>query len=95
MPGLTGEYLTKVVALQNDHSKASAKSSEIQYFPVGLEQGGTMLLSDYVCFSCDYNLTFVRFNDVWVLDMVTKTWSCPSIRGKKPSGRFGHSQVSI
>lgn len=37
----------------------------------------------------------VRFNDVWVLDMTEMRWSCPNIRGKKPSGRFGHSQVFI
>jgi len=23
------------------------------------------------------------------------TWSCPNIRGKKPSGRFGHSQMAV
>ena len=39
------------------------------------------------------DVIFCRFNDVWVLDMVNMTWSCPNIRGKKPSGRFGHSQV--
>ena len=38
-------------------------------------------------------LFYRRFNDVWVLDMTQMTWSCPNIRGKKPSGRFGHSQV--
>jgi len=30
-----------------------------------------------------------------VLDVIEMTWSCPNIRGKKPSGRFGHSQVFI
>lgn len=38
-------------------------------------------------------LFFPRFNDVWVLELTKMTWSCPNIRGKKPSGRFGHSQV--
>lgn len=37
----------------------------------------------------------LRFNDVWVLDMTQMTWSCPNIRGKKPSGRFGHSQIAV
>jgi len=37
----------------------------------------------------------LRFNDVWVLDVIEMTWSCPNIRGKKPSGRFGHSQMAV
>ncbi|EDO42623.1 predicted protein, partial [Nematostella vectensis] len=36
-----------------------------------------------------------RFNDVWVLDLNDMQWSTPLVRGRRPSGRFGHSQVAV
>ncbi|XP_048578285.1 F-box only protein 42 isoform X2 [Nematostella vectensis] len=35
------------------------------------------------------------FNDVWVLDLNDMQWSTPLVRGRRPSGRFGHSQVAV
>ena len=36
---------------------------------------------------------FCRFNDVWILDLISHTWQQLEIDGVKPAPRGGHSQV--